>query len=73
MRSETDVPISAYFSTAAICSTLNRFRFTASSSPIPGARMPETLHHYGLKIGQPITLLIPASRQVSMRFLDEPS
>jgi hypothetical protein len=40
-------------STATICSTLNRFRLTASSFPIQGSSMPETLLQIGIKIGGP--------------------
>jgi hypothetical protein len=57
MRSATGVPISACLSTATICSTLNRFRFTASSFPFPGAIMPETLPQIGIKIGEPTNSL----------------
>ena len=55
MRSATGGPISACLSTATICSTLNRFRVTASSFPFPGAIMPETLPQIGSKIGEPTT------------------
>ena len=49
------VPISACLSTATICSTLNRFRLMASSFPILGSSMPETLLQIGIKIGGPTT------------------
>jgi len=62
MRSATGVPISACLSTATICSTLNRFCFTAISFPFPGAIMPETLPQIGIKIGGP-TIIHDGSSQ----------
>jgi len=68
MRSATGVPICACLSTATICSTLNHFRFTASSFPFPGAIMPETLPQIGIKIGGPTNSLI---RFVRVRLISQ--
>jgi hypothetical protein len=43
-------------STATIYSTLNRLRFTASSFPIQGTSMPETLPQIGIKAGGPTSV-----------------
>jgi len=48
-------PISACLSTATICSTLKRSRFTASSFPLQGLMMPETLLQIGTKKAGPTT------------------
>ena len=53
MQDFEGVPISAYLSTATLCLTLNRFRFTASSFPIDGYILPNTLLPIGIKIGEP--------------------
>jgi len=45
-------------STATICSTLKRFRFTASFFPLQGLIMPETLPQIGFKFGGPTNLAV---------------
>ena len=56
MRSATTIPSSACLGTATIYSTLNRLRFMASSFPIQGTGMPETLLQIGIKIGRPTSV-----------------